>query len=459
MKLTQFEIKKLYGRQDCTLKFEENRLILVGENGAGKTTVLRILFLFLSGQWRGLTKYSFDSVSITLDSKSISFTESDLSKQTAFTDKRLLKSLPAPVRDRVKMMIDRDGKVDFSDLEILCDKYGIPFHFVLHEFHSQQDLFESMGINSSLEEKLHELKSHIANNQILYLPTYRRIEEELSYIFTDFDTDELRRHRKRRMGQFRSGDKQVYTELVEFGMNDVKEAIERKLEYLKEFTRNKLNSLTLAYLGDVVDKKYDTVNVEEIKAVEDDTVKNILERIDSRILAKSSKEHLVDTIQNVKNDAELDEHQKVICHYFSKLLSFQQELEKEEQGVTSFCDVCNSYMNKKDKRLEYTSSSFSFEVASSKYPGDISLSQLSSGEKQIVSLFSHLYLSEDVNFFVMIDEPELSLSVPWQRKFLDDISQSDLCSGFLAVTHSPFIYDNDLEKYAHGLGEFMKEAK
>ncbi len=57
-------------------------------------------------------------------------------------------------------------------------------------------------------------------------------------------------------------------------------------------------------------------------------------------------------------------------------------------------------------------------------------------------------------FFVLIDEPELSLSVPWQRRFLADIRNSEFCSGLVAVTHSPFIYDNDLRRFAHGLGEF-----
>jgi hypothetical protein len=44
--------------------------------------------------------------------------------------------------------------------------------------------------------------------------------------------------------------------------------------------------------------------------------------------------------------------------------------------------------------------------------GTLAMRTLSSGEKQIVSLFSHLYLSGQQLFFVIIDEPELSLSVP-----------------------------------------------
>ena len=72
-----------------------------------------------------------------------------------------------------------------------------------------------------------------------------------------------------------------------------------------------------------------------------------------------------------------------------------------------------------------------------------------------MSLFSHLYLSGGQEYFVLIDEPELSLSVSWQRKFVSDIRKADFCTGLVAVTHSPFIYDNELRKYAHGIGEFV----
>lgn len=132
-------------------------------------------------------------------------------------------------------------------------------------------------------------------------------------------------------------------------------------------------------------------------------------------------------------------------------------LEEKETNIVNFCDVCNEYMV--NKTFKYNSSSYSFSIAEnygSKGPQDIKLHQLSSGEKQIVSLFSHLYLSGGSrSYFVLIDEPELSLSVPWQRRFLQDIRYSDFCSGLVAVTHSPFIYENQLQQYAHGLGEFI----
>jgi hypothetical protein len=40
-----------------------------------------------------------------------------------------------------------------------------------------------------------------------------------------------------------------------------------------------------------------------------------------------------------------------------------------------------------------------------------------------------------------------------------DVKAGGFCSGLVAVTHSPFIYDNELKKYAHGLGEFITVAE
>jgi hypothetical protein len=52
----------------------------------------------------------------------------------------------------------------------------------------------------------------------------------------------------------------------------------------------------------------------------------------------------------------------------------------------------------------------------------------------------------------------LSLSVPWQQRFLPDILATGRCTGVVAVTHSPFIWDNDLEAYVRSLAEFIEPA-
>ena len=59
LSLNFFNIIGLYGTKDIRLQFENNRLIIVGENGSGKTTVLRLFYYFISCQWNQLLNYNF----------------------------------------------------------------------------------------------------------------------------------------------------------------------------------------------------------------------------------------------------------------------------------------------------------------------------------------------------------------------------------------------------------------
>lgn len=77
----------------------------------------------------------------------------------------------------------------------------------------------------------------------------------------------------------------------------------------------------------------------------------------------------------------------------------------------------------------------------SKNGDNVPIQSLSSGEQQEVVIAYELIFRSGNNQLVMIDEPELSLHVTWQQKFLDDITKiSELASlDFIIATHSPSI--------------------
>jgi predicted ATP-binding protein involved in virulence len=68
-------------------------------------------------------------------------------------------------------------------------------------------------------------------------------------------------------------------------------------------------------------------------------------------------------------------------------------------------------------------------------------------------------LIEECRFIVLFDESELSLAIDWQQNLLPNIVKSGKCHFLLAVTHSPFIFENELEKYAIGLNVYFKPSK
>lgn len=450
-KIERFQIVGLHGYKNFDLHLTDNTIILVGENGTGKTTVLRLLYYLLSAQWGSLARYKFEELIVSISGSEYKLRYELLEKHIAKIDHTLLRKVPPPFRHKfIELLEHSEGRVVLPELEALCDKFDIPLHYVLRELDlSELSLKEQ---DKNLVKLFSKIRASL-DAQILYLPTYRRIEQELNLIFTGVDDDEWR-HNRRRFIAPRERDR-TFVELIEFGMKDVERAVESCLVGLKEFARENLNTLTLGYLGDVVDKKYSKVKVQEIQNASEETIKSVLDRIPESILSKSHKDHLFKRINDVRQGGKLDEHAKVICHYFLKLMHFQEELRGKESQMTNFCEVCNQYMT--DKRFDYDSAEFKFSIKANglkENKRDIELRHLSSGEKQIVSLFSHLYLSGEKNYFVLIDEPELSLSVPWQRRFLTDIKNGGFCAGLVAVTHSPFIYDNELKTYAHGLGEF-----
>ncbi|MCS5980254.1 ATP-binding protein [Klebsiella pneumoniae subsp. pneumoniae] len=51
----------------------------------------------------------------------------------------------------------------------------------------------------------------------------------------------------------------------------------------------------------------------------------------------------------------------------------------------------------------------------------------------------------------MIDEPELSLSLEWQEHVLVDIVNSPSVTQILAITHSPFVFNNELKSQVKSL--------
>src|SRR5262249_41229213 len=73
----------------------------------------------------------------------------------------------------------------------------------------------------------------------------------------------------------------------------------------------------------------------------------------------------------------------------------------------------------------------------SKKGDKIGLASLSSGEKHILRIFTAILYDE--NTTILIDEPEISLHIDWQRELIKSMRTLNPTSQFILATHSPEI--------------------
>ena len=347
--ISEFSIYGLYGDRDVIIPFPYSRKILVSENGMGKTTLLNTVYAILSGKFFKLENLEFNQIIVRFaDNNQFSISKKDVEKfqQHDQDYEKEYKELQEKLaHDELKNLVSlaREHPLEaFKELKAvqhIADTLNIPPPLLAEKI--------KVLANESKDKArpfVQQVKQHF-NFEILYLTTYRRIEESLHSL------------------GYRPTDLELPSELIQSGMEDV---------------------------------------LERIKGIES-------------IIADS---------------------------------------QTSETLISEFTHICNTYLV--EKKMITESDPISLKVYTNKNRL-IPLEMLSSGEKQIISIFAHLYLTTSKACLVLIDEPELSISIEWQRKLLPDMLKAPKCQFLIAATHSPFIFDNELAQYTVDLREYVRE--
>lgn len=454
--LTRFQIRGLFGNRDVDLDVSEKALVLVGPNGLGKSNAASIFYLFTTRQWARLLDHSFDSIIAHFGKDRHELTRADILGISEITDLFADRGrLPYRYHEYLTRLRDSGTIEPFLALERLpsVDRKNLTSilgmnsqsEFLRFQSFIRSRLGSDAGIQSPSRAAISELLADNSGRRTIYLPTYRRIEKELKQIFPDIE--ERIRSSEIHRRSIKSDEGKTYVDLVSFGMEDVKSAIDARLEYLRAYSLGQFNGLSGTYLRDVIRGKATDFQMSKIKKLGDKTLDDILDRVSESTLNKSDKSVLRERIQLIRRagkKSSIDLNDQYLVHYFSRLMEVYDDIRAKEIDIASFVKICNKYLNP-SKSMLFDDAKFSVEVKD-QHGRSLELSHLSSGEKQIISLFAHLYLEGNEKNIIIIDEPELSLSVPWQKIFLLDIIESKRCEFLLAVTHSPFIYQNGLRE-------------
>ena len=446
-KLKLFEITNLFNQFNVSLPLDEKVNIFLGENGMGKTTILNCLYYVLSGNIEKLNSIIFDSISLTfVDGEKFSIDHNDISSyvedymygnppyrrrkvqfESLFTIKEL-ENISKLIREGANE--EELKKYYFR----VSDVFGMSPYMARRELerYMVQQFQKNMTTKADFN-KVITFKKNVSekiDEEILYFPTYRRIEEDMSNLGIDIEKD------------------RVKSRLIQFGMTDVEKNIEALLQTIKSVAMTGFAKMTGVLLKQYLNGELSDVEnykVEQNKLVialarigdeiEDQDKQRIIELVNSLDIYNSENRYLLNLIKN--------------------LIDSYERQNKYDERVKTFALICNNYLN--GKKYIYDETNVELGIYKEKTKKPISIQNLSSGEKQIISVFSKLYIENIENCIILFDEPELSLSIKWQNMFLPDVVNSGKCSTLIAVTHSPFIFDNEFDDLAKDMGNCLSE--
>lgn len=446
-KLKLFEINNLFNQFNVRLPLDEKVNIFLGENGMGKTTILNCLYYVLSGNIEKLNNIIFDAISLTfIDGEKISINHNDIS---SYVEDYIYDNSPYRRRsvrfeslfsikelENINKLIEEGSNEDELKKYYfkVSDIFGMPptmarrelERYILQRYRknntTKADFNNVIEFKKKVEEKIDE--------EILYFPTYRRIEEDMSNLGIDIEKD------------------RVKSRLIQFGMTDVEKNIETLLQTIKSVAITGFAKMTGVLLkqylnGELSD--FENYKIEQNKLI------IALARIGDQI-EERDKQRIIELVDN--SDI-YNRENRYLLNLIKNLIDSYERQNMYDERVKIFCSICNNYLN--GKKYIYDETNVELGIYKDKAKKPIGIQNLSSGEKQIISVFSKLYIENIEKCIILFDEPELSLSIKWQNMFLPDVVNSGKCSTLIAVTHSPFIFDNEFDDLAKDMGNCLSE--
>ena len=446
--LKSIKIEGLFGKYDYSLDFRNDIAIWVSENGVGKTTILTIIVAILTGDARTLYDINFKKISVNISNKDYiidkqkptsPFKDKDnieyINRHMMYLLEDLERYLPRNFSLKIRNEIIHKRYIDPSMLDEII--YRLPYDERFNNDRLEQIIHKIKDLQySDLYDEIYRIKDRL-KEEIVFYPTYRRVEVGFERVFSTNPRKYVNR--------------ELTTKYMGFGMSDVKNRIRNLLEKLRKdanaayikMNANIISELLADRIGNYIDD-FGNIDMHKVDVV----IKRIGEdRIDN-----------IDKLRPFLTSKEFNENNsniEFLIYYLQKLVNIYNSQEAIDKKLSKFAQVCSKYLS--GKKIEYDETMLTMNV----FDNDglkIDFDDLSSGEKQIVSIFSKVYLDVTSPCIFIIDEPEISLSIEWQKEFLRDIYDSEKVALLIATTHSPFIFKNEYVDYVKEL-EMYKEKR
>lgn len=376
-------LKGLFGHFDYDIDLaEEGMTILTGPNGYGKSTIIRAINALRNSDIDFFLEIEFERLEIVNENPK---------------DNLLIEKKQETLVFNEKLKIDKE--------DVLHWRKGIRY---------RRDMYSINTYASEVEEA-----------DSLY-EDYRQILKLMQQSVGDVEC--IEEQRLIRVDERRTVRRDDGSRVIDKRVINVVEEIPAKL--LREMQRV---ANEYSRVANELDSTYPERLFEQTEDMQKEEFEKKLVSMQEKV--EKLNKYGISNISKLRHVAFQPEYAKALKVYFDDFDRKYGEYENLIDKLDLFTDMVN-------RRFQFKRIVISNEFGMRVVDGQekiLKLSKLSSGEKEILVLFYQLLFEVKNKVMLLVDEPEISLHVAWQRMFAEDLKKIVKQKNMTAIiaTHSP----------------------
>lgn len=434
MKLISLYVENMRGYITKKINFRDSVTFLIGINGSGKTTVLKLLNGLLKPSLKELVEIEFSYLKLELE---------DNQNNTTFLYCR-------KEDDMVNIGYNDGHNKEFYSLDVsrylLLSKSKESFSLEDEELERMYMDFSATNVYKCIRKitmpvilglsRTHSPQKNIMRNRSITFPVQYESDK------TDDMTKALMK---------------VQSLVYDF----ILESARRQSKLSEEFKDKVYDEMLSPLEKDSIKSNWgkDYKKIQEAKDVlsklsNDESQTKITKKISEFIdVFESNINEYVNSINIAQSELSNTRHEKAM---YLLMLSFQlnkikkiAEYAKENSDkisvlrspITRFVNSVNIFFKEGGKSIMVAGNGDILVINTKRKSQRMHVEELSSGEKQIITLMAYLAFKVDGRRqrIYIVDEPEVSLHITWQERFVDALLEACPDGQFILATHSPSI--------------------